>query len=113
MAGGQQMPDGADATATGPVLENEIRVAGDMLLQVVRGQRSVHVIRAARRMAEHHLYRFSFVKLLRGLRSGWRNGTAGKRRHTNKRAKGKPSKWAAHSLCPLHLLFLQSNRGAS
>jgi len=56
-------------------------------------------------MAEHHLYRFSFVKLLRCLRSGWRNGTASKRRHTNKRAKGKPSKWAAHSLCPLHLLF--------
>jgi len=29
------MPNGADATTTGPVFENEIRVAGDMLLQVV------------------------------------------------------------------------------
>ncbi len=52
---GIELTRGADAAAARPMLEDDVRIARDVPLEMIGGQRRIHVIRAAGRVTEHEV----------------------------------------------------------
>src|SRR5215207_4301844 len=67
---GIEVAHGTHTAAAQPMLDDDVRLARDVSLEMVRRERRVHMVGAAGRVAEHDCDRPALVELRRRLRGG-------------------------------------------